>query len=235
MLGCAVSPSKEDGSADLVACPLFRTRGVTERRAAGAGRAPGGRGAGERRLRQAARLRPSRAQTVMVQYKVNSVRKAQGVEVQGTRRRPHCGAALRGRGTAGWLRSPAGTAGRGTVSCGPAVGRLRCGWTDCVGTRPGMALRLGDLSTSASLMFPPKERAEQRALWMGPPRGVGACPRGAGWRRRPCRQRGVYFTGRNTQPSQPAFLPENREGLNYEDLEHASLLGVAKDICLSTL
>lgn len=40
---------------------------------------------------------------------------------------------------------------------------------------------------------------------------------------------------RNTQPSQLAFLPENREGLNYEDLEHASLLGVAKDICLSTL
>lgn len=34
---------------------------------------------------------------------------------------------------------------------------------------------------------------------------------------------------------QLAFLPENREGLNYEDLEHASLHGVAKDICLSTL
>lgn len=78
MLGCAVSPSKEDGSADLVACPLFHTRGVTEGRAAGAGRAPGGCGAGERRLRQAARLRLNRAQTVMVQYKVNSVRKAQG-------------------------------------------------------------------------------------------------------------------------------------------------------------
>lgn len=32
-----------------------------------------------------------------------------------------------------------------------------------------------------------------------------------------------------------AFLSENRGGLNYEDLEHASLRGVAKDICLSTL
>lgn len=32
-----------------------------------------------------------------------------------------------------------------------------------------------------------------------------------------------------------ALLPENREGLNYEDLEHASFHGVAKDICLSTL
>lgn len=38
-----------------------------------------------------------------------------------------------------------------------------------MGTLPGMALRLGDLSTSASLTFPPKERAEQRALsWVLP-------------------------------------------------------------------
>lgn len=36
-------------------------------------------------------------------------------------------------------------------------------------------------------------------------------------------------------PFRLALLPENREGLNYEDLEHASFHGVAKDICLSTL
>lgn len=36
-------------------------------------------------------------------------------------------------------------------------------------------------------------------------------------------------------PFRLALLPENREGLNYEDLEYASFHGVAKDICLSTL